>query len=136
MEHEGVSLARRMSGGGAVYHDMGNLNFTFSTCLNDSDPDRQRAVIVRACALLGAKASVSGRNDILVGGKKVSGHSFYRHDGKAFHNGTLLVCSNLDRLSSLLTPPAWKWQGASVPSVRSRVANLNETVPGLTADDM
>ncbi|MEE1401958.1 MAG: lipoate--protein ligase, partial [Oscillospiraceae bacterium] len=91
LEQEGGVLARRLSGGGAVYHDMGNLNFTFSLPTADYDLRRQQEVLVAACHRLGIPAECSGRNDILTGGRKFSGNSFYHHRGRSFHNGTLLI---------------------------------------------
>lgn len=81
LEQEGGVLARRLSGGGAVYHDMGNLNFTFSLPTADYDLRRQQEVLVAACRRLGIPAECSGRNDILTGGRKFSGNSFYHHGG-------------------------------------------------------
>ena len=81
LEQEGGVLARRLSGGGAVYHDMGNLNFTFSLPTADYDLRRQQEVLVAACRRLGIPAECSGRNDILTGGRKFSGNSFYHTGG-------------------------------------------------------
>ena len=79
LEENGGHLARRLSGGGAVYHDLGNLNFTFLVSKENYSIDRQLEVIVKAVQKLGAKAEKSGRNDILIDGKKFSGNAFYEH---------------------------------------------------------
>ena len=77
LERDGGHLARRLSGGGAVYHDLGNLNFTFLVSREHYDLDRQLAVIQRALEHLGLRAEKSGRNDLLINGKKFSGNAFY-----------------------------------------------------------
>lgn len=76
LEQEGGVLARRLSGGGAVFHDLGNLNFTFSVTEENYDLHRQQQVILTACRLLGLRAELSGRNDLLTEGRKFSGNSF------------------------------------------------------------
>lgn len=136
LSRDGGTLARRLSGGGAVYHDMGNLNFTFSMRTQDYDLRRQQSVIVEACRLLGIPAEISGRNDILTNGCKFSGNSFYSHDGRSFHNGTLLIDVDMENLGKYLTPSKVKLQSKGVASVRSRVINLCELKPALTIDDM
>ena len=78
LDEEGGKLARRLSGGGAVYHDLGNLNFTFLMCKEDYNLDKQVAVIQKACALAGIHAEKSGRNDLLADGRKFSGNAFYQ----------------------------------------------------------
>ena len=132
LERDGGTLARRLSGGGAVYHDMGNLNFTFSLRTQDYDLRRQQSVIVEACRALGIPAEISGRNDILTNGCKFSGNSFYSHNGRSFHNGTLLVGVDLASLGRYLTPSRAKLESKGVASVRSRVINLTELKPDLT----
>ena len=136
LEQEGGRLARRLSGGGAVFHDTGNLNFTF--LLNDEDYDlpRQLSVIRQACALLGIDAQPSGRNDLLAGGGKFSGNAFYHSQGKAYHHGTLLVNADMDKLSRYLSPSKAKLEAKGVRSVRSRVVNLASLCPGLTVQGM
>ena len=132
LERDGGTLARRLSGGGAVYHDMGNLNFTFSLRTEDYDLRRQQSVIVEACRMLGIPAEISGRNDILTNGCKFSGNSFYSHNGCSFHNGTLLLSVDMANLGKYLTPSKVKLESKGVASVRSRVINLTELVPTLT----
>ena len=134
LERDGGTLARRLSGGGAVYHDMGNLNFTFSLRTQDYDLRRQQSVIVEACRSLGIPAEISGRNDILTNGCKFSGNSFYSHNGRSFHNGTLLVGVDLTSLGRYLTPSRAKLESKGVASVRSRVINLIELKPDLTVE--
>ena len=136
LEQEGGKLARRLSGGGAVFHDMGNLNFTFLMNDEDYDLQMQLSVIQRACALLGIEATPSGRNDLLAAGCKFSGNAFYHSLGKAYHHGTLLIHADMDKLGRYLSPPKAKLQSKGVNSVRSRVINLSELKPGLTCRAM
>ncbi|MBR6729635.1 MAG: lipoate--protein ligase [Clostridia bacterium] len=134
LEQEGGFLARRLSGGGAVYHDLGNLNFTFLVRDEDYDVDRQLSVIQTACLQLGINAEKSGRNDLIVDGQKFSGNAFYHSKGQAYHHGTLLVSADMEKLSRYLTPPKAKLEAKGVRSVRSRVTNLSALRPGLTCD--
>lgn len=136
LEEEGGTMARRLSGGGAVFHDLGNLNFTFLVNDEDYDVDRQLSVIQAALAELGLTAEKSGRNDLLVDGRKFSGNAFFHRNGHAYHHGTLLVDVDMDKLSRYLTPPKAKLEAKGVASVRSRVANLTEFVPELTCDSL
>ena len=136
LNQEGGHLTRRLSGGGAVYHDMGNLNFTFLVCDEDYDVDRQLSVIQTACKKLGIEAVKSGRNDLLANGCKFSGNAFYHSQGKAYHHGTLLVNADISNLSRYLTPPKAKLEAKGVSSVRSRVTNLSEFCPGLTCESV
>lgn len=132
LEEEGGKLARRLSGGGAVFHDLGNLNFTFLMCDEDYDLDKQFEVIRVACENLGIAVEKSGRNDLLANGKKFSGNAFYHSQGHAYHHGTLLVDADMDKLSRYLTPPKAKLEAKGVSSVRSRVTNLKDLCPSLT----
>lgn len=134
LEEEGGRLARRLSGGGAVFHDLGNLNFTFLLPTEDYDLGRQLEVIRRACAALGVPAEKSGRNDLLADGRKFSGNAFYHHAGRSYHHGTLLVNVDMERLGRYLQPSKAKLAAKGVDSVRARVANLRELRPDLTVD--
>ncbi len=136
LESAGGKLARRLSGGGAVYHDLGNLNFTFIMCEEDYNIEKQLSVIQSACEILGICAESSGRNDLLVDGRKFSGNAFYHHDGKAYHHGTLLINADMDKMQRFLSPPKAKLESKGVSSVRARVVNLSELYPGLTCDTM
>ncbi len=136
LEADGGVLSRRLSGGGAVYHDLGNLNFTFCQTAEERDVPRQQSVIARACRAFGVDAEVSGRNDLLAGGRKFSGCSFYSHNRKSFHNGTLLIDADMDKMSLYLAPSKLKLESKGVDSVRSRVVNLRELAPEITAEKM
>ena len=136
LEEEGGKLARRLSGGGAVFHDLGNLNFTFLMCKEDYDLDKQVTVIQQACALAGIRAEKSGRNDLLAEGRKFSGNAFYQDKVHAYHHGTLMVDVDKDKLGRYLSPPKAKLEAKGVASVRSRVVNLTELAPNLTIKTM
>ncbi len=132
LEKEGGFLARRSSGGGAVYQDLGNLNFTFFARKNCYDEERQTQVILRAVSKLGVCANKSGRNDLIAWGKKFSGHAYFVCGDCCYHHGTLMVSVDLDRLSKYLTVSKEKLQLKGIDSVRARVENLSEFVPDLT----
>ena len=136
LQQEDGVLARRLSGGGAVFHDLGNLNFTFLMCEEDYDLDRQFDVILTACRELGIQAEKSGRNDLTASGCKFSGNAFYHSRGHAYHHGTLLVNADMDKLSRYLTPSKAKLEAKGVSSVRSRVINLRELCPELTCKQL
>ncbi len=136
LEAEGGRVARRLSGGGAVFHDTGNLNFTFLMPEELYDLDRQLLVIQEACRLAGIPTERSGRNDLTTGGRKFSGNAFYHAGGKAYHHGTLLIHVDGDKLQRYLSPSKAKLEAKGVKSVRSRVVNLQELVPELTCSRM
>ena len=132
LEEEGGILARRISGGGAVFHDLGNLNFTMLMPSEEYDLDRQFSVIETTCRLLGIPAERSGRNDVLSEGRKFSGNAFYRGKTASFHHGTLLVDVDMEKLGRYLSPSKAKLAAKGVASVRSRVVNLRQLRPDLT----
>ncbi len=136
LSEEGGLLARRLSGGGAVFHDLGNLNFTFLVPQAEYDLDRQFSVIAEAVSMLGLNAERSGRNDVLAEGRKFSGNAFFKHEGKAYHHGTLLVNVDMAKLGRYLNPSKAKLQAKGVDSVRSRVVNLTELNPEITIESM
>ncbi len=136
LAQEGGQLARRLSGGGAVYHDLGNQNFTFLVSDENYDLDRQLSVIQNACLALGIQAERSGRNDILVDGRKFSGNAFYHSQGNAYHHGTIMVDVDMEKLPRYLNPPKAKLESKGVASVRSRVVNLKQYCPDLTCEMM
>ncbi len=132
LAEDGGVVARRLSGGGAVFHDLGNLNFTFVARRDDYSVERQLAVIQRALQALGVPAEKSGRNDLVAGGRKFSGNAFYEAGEACFHHGTLMVNVEVADLSRYLSVSRAKLAAKGVASVESRVANLVEFAPGLT----
>ena len=136
LEEEGGHLARRLSGGGAVFHDLGNLNFTFLVPTADYDLAKQQRVLLAACQSFGIPAELSGRNDLLADGRKFSGNAFYHNGPRSYHHGTLLVNVNGEKLARYLTPSRAKLAAKGVSSVRSRVVNLLELCPTLTIDGL
>ncbi len=136
LSKDGGRLARRLSGGGAVFHDIGNLNFTFLCTTKNYDLAKQMQVIQAACHIAGIKTELSGRNDLLADGKKFSGNAFYNAKGKAYQHGTLLIDTNLKSMQKYLTPPKAKLEAKGVKSVGARVINLSSLSPDLTCKKM
>ncbi|MFM4678211.1 lipoate--protein ligase A [Aeromonas media] len=135
MEEDGVTLARRSSGGGAVFHDLGNSCFTFMAGKPGYDKSVSTAIVLDALRRLGVEAFASGRNDLLVatpdGDRKVSGSAYRETQDRGFHHGTLLLDADLGRLANYLNPDPKKLAAKGISSVRSRVANLCDLRPGI-----
>lgn len=132
IDAHGIRVVRRNTGGGAVYHDLGNLNYSFITDAPAMAQDAKMALaqpVVDALRQLGLDAQVSGRNDILVCGRKVSGTAQQVSKGRILHHGTLLFDSDSDMIAGALTPDPTKFQSKSVKSVRSRVGNIRAFLP-------
>ncbi|MBP9987982.1 MAG: lipoate--protein ligase, partial [Ruminococcus sp.] len=91
LEADGGFLARRLSGGGAVFHDLGNLNFTFLACADWFSKEIQTDIIIDAIRSLGIDAEKNGRNDLTVNGQKFSGHAYYKTKDKCYHHGTIML---------------------------------------------
>ena len=127
VQAHGIRVVRRNTGGGAVYHDLGNLNYSFIT---DAEAPENRSAslftspVVDALRALGLDAESSGRNDILVSGKKVSGTAEHLLRGRILHHGTLLFDSDPSMIAGALNPDPTKFQSKSVKSVRSRIGNI------------
>ncbi len=127
VESRGIQVIRRLSGGGAVYHDLGNLNFTFimdakEVC--DLDIKLFCQPVASLLQKLGVDAQVNGRNDIIIDGKKFSGNSQYLKEGRIMHHGTILFDSDLDVVASVLNVAGDKFQSKAAKSVKSRVTNV------------
>lgn len=133
---DGVDLVRRQSGGGTVYHDYGNLNFCFIAEKNSYSQEENFAIVLNALQDMGIRGERSGRNDILVDGRKVSGSAFKVGKTVSFHHGTLLIESDLDLLMAYLSAAEQKLESKGIASVRSVVANLQECNPQVNKEVM
>lgn len=134
LEEEGGRLARRITGGGAVFHDLGNLNFSLLLPQKDFDIGRNFQMIVDTVRRAGIPAERSGRNDILADGLKFSGNAFRIDRGIGLHHGTLLVSSAFERVGRYLTVAPAKLAAKGIASVRSRITNLSAFRPDLSVD--
>ncbi|WP_430750628.1 lipoate--protein ligase, partial [Heyndrickxia sporothermodurans] len=129
VDKNNIIVVRRLSGGGAVYHDLGNLNFSFITkddgesfhnFLKFTEP------VIEALQKLGVNAELSGRNDIQVGGRKISGNAQFSTKGRMFSHGTLMLDSEIENVVSALKVKKDKIESKGIKSIRSRVANISE----------
>jgi len=136
LETDGGHLARRLSGGGAVYHDVHNLNFTFSVNNKDYNVAKQLSVIALAVRDYGIEAEVSGRNDILTDGCKFSGNAFWCYGENYYHHGTILIKTDTEKMALYLNVPEDKLKAKGVASVRSRVINLSMLNGNISVDGM
>ena len=140
VQEHGIRVVRRLSGGGAVYHDLGNLNFTWITDAGDAsqvDLGKFCQPVADALRALGADVQVSGRNDILIDGQKISGNAQYVRDGRVMHHGTLLFDADLSVLGNALKVDPAKIQAKGVRSVRSRVTTIRpHLAAGITLVDL
>ena len=137
LEEEGGYLARRTTGGGAVYHDLGNLCFTFIASPERYDLERQMKVVQMACRKFGIETKFSGRNDIITkDGYKFSGNAFSVNKTCKIQHGTLLINVDKNNLSRYLTPSEEKMKAKGVKSVESRVCKLMELNADITVEAM
>ncbi len=125
VEREGIPVIRRLTGGGAVFHDLGNVNYSFF----DLNGIRFTEVMTAALKELGLDVRSEGRNDLTLEGMKISGTAACERGGRRLEHGTLLFDASLDRLAAALRPRPEKFEGKGVRSVRKRVANLAEHLP-------
>ncbi len=130
-EH-GIRVVRRLSGGGAVYHDSGNLNFTFIVDQNKTQDFHFQTFaipVVKALEKIGVHAEFNGRNDITIDGKKFSGNAQYIRHGRLLHHGCIMLDSQLADVSNALQVRAAKFESKSTKSVRSRITTINAHAP-------
>lgn len=129
VEKNGIKVVRRLSGGGAVYHDLGNLNYSFIT-KDDGESFRNfekfTEPVVEALSKIGVKAELIGRNDFLVEGRKISGNAQFATQGRMFSHGTLMFDTEIDTVVSALKVRKDKIESKGIKSIRSRVANISE----------
>lgn len=129
VKENNINVVRRITGGGAVYHDLGNLNFSFITGYDKNDKidyKKYTIPIINALDKIGIKAELSGRNDLTIDGKKFSGNAQSLHKGRILHHGTLLFNSDLDVVSKALNVKVDKIKSKGIKSVRSRVTNISD----------
>ncbi len=127
----GIRVIRRLSGGGTIYTDMGSWQFTYITKSQGIEIDFRCFVdpVVEFLRSLGVDAALTGRNDVTIGGKKVSGNTQYRLDGMTVHHGSLLFETDLDELARATTPNPYKITTKAISSVRERVGNIHDYLP-------
>lgn len=129
VEKNGIVVVRRLSGGGAVYHDLGNLNYSFIT-KDDGESfhnfKKFTEPVISALGKLGVEAELSGRNDIVVAGRKISGNAQFSTRGRMFSHGTLMLDSEIENVVSSLKVKKDKIESKGIKSIRSRVANISE----------
>ncbi|MBT2759399.1 lipoate--protein ligase [Mesobacillus foraminis] len=129
VEKNGIHIVRRLSGGGAVYHDLGNLNFSFITKDGGDSFHNFRKFtepVVQALKKIGVNAELSGRNDLIVEGRKISGNAQFSTRGRMFSHGTLMFNSEIENVVSALKVKKDKIESKGIKSIRSRVANISE----------
>lgn len=135
MQRDGIRLARRYSGGGAVFHDLGNTCFTFMSTKKEFNSNISFNIILDGLKQLGITAFLSGRNDIVVntqqGCRKVSGSAYRTTSDRKLHHGTLLLHVDLNKLIYYLNPDPKKLESKGITSIQSRVINLHELTPGI-----
>lgn len=136
LDADGGKLARRSTGGGAVYHDLGNLNFSFVTRRENYSMPEQLRVVLEALKKLGVDASFTGRNDLTLDGRKFSGNAYQLTKTTGLHHGTLLVNVDMDVMPRYLSVDPEKLKSKGVASVKSRVINLVEVAPKLTIPNL
>lgn len=139
LENDGGYLARRLTGGGAVYHDKGNVNFTFLASKENYSVKENFDIICKAIKNYGIQAKTSGRNDILADGYKFSGNAFMQKKDVMCHHGTILIDVNIDKLNKYLITPNKKVNESNikeVKSVPSRVINLKKLNPKINEDNL
>lgn len=130
----GIAVARRRSGGGAVYHDLGNLNFTFLYWPGQAREEAFREMVRGVVGELAGRPVEHSGNDFLIDGRKITGMAGYEEDGRGLLHGTILVDADTEAMSRALTVGVRKLRSNGVDSVRKRVANLKEFAPEISVE--
>ena len=133
---QNILPVRRFTGGGTVYQDAGNLNYTFVFRKGETDIPECLSIIIGRLSGFGIEAALSGRNDILSGSGKISGCAWKEEKERMLFHGTLMVNVDISAMAKVLTPNRSKFEGKGIRSVAARVRNLSETVPGLTVNEL
>lgn len=126
IKNQNINIVRRNSGGGAVYQDLGNLNYTFINKIGEKNTEKQKKLLLEVLKELGIKGYFSGRNDILIDQKKISGQAEYSEDENEYLHGTLMINVNIENLEKSLTPSSNKLKSKGIRSIKSRVTNISE----------
>ena len=136
LKSEGILPVRRFTGGGTVYQDKGNLNYTFVFNKNTADMAYCQQIIISRLSSLGIESELSGRNDIVSGSGKISGCAWKEEKDRMLFHGTLMVDVDISAMARVLTPSSSKFEGKGIKSVAARVRNLSEICPGLTVQTL
>ncbi len=134
--NDGGKIARRKSGGGAVFHDLGNLNYSILSDISERNEVLYHNILINALKSLDILAEYNGRNDIIINGKKCSGNAVYQDGFILCQHGTVLVNTDIERMVSYLTPNKSKLDRNHISSVFSRVINVSELVDGIGVKEM
>lgn len=136
VEKNHIKIARRLTGGGAVYHDMGNLNFSIILPRCWHNIERSTDMVVSALNQIGISAAANGRNDICLGDKKISGNAYYSNDMVGLHHGTILFQVNMDKVARALSVPKYKLSKRGIPSIKSRIGDVVSQYPNIHLDEI
>jgi len=134
LEEDGIPLIRRISGGGTVYHDLGNLNFSFITSQKDYNESEHFKLIISALSTLGVSLTPNARKDLLLENRKISGNAFYMRGNRRLHHGTLLVDADTQALWRYLSDDNPSIEAKGIPSTRHKVINLREVSAHATTE--
>ena len=136
IERDGVHVLRRVSGGAAIYHDLGNLNYSFIARDADFSIDRQISIIHEAICSLGIDAEIREKKSIFVDGKKVSGSAYYHHNGASLQQSSILVSCDLNKVIEYIVPDPEKFRARGLEPIQHRISNLCDVLPSVTVEDV